>query len=157
MTIIRILKYTKGQEEEISKFVRYVYDEFVAYDYKKEGNHLFYEWIKPENIAKRQHENKSILLAMNGNIITGMIEIRDNTHISLLFVDKEYQRKGISRKLLDKSIANCLKHDQHLKKFTVHASPYSIPAYERLGFNATSEMQEFNGIKYLPMELKFGE
>ena len=41
----------------------------------------------------------------------------------------------------------------NLDKFYVHASPYSIPVYKKMGFIETGNMMEENGIKYLPMEM----
>jgi predicted GNAT family N-acyltransferase len=82
-----------------------------------------------------------------------MIEIRDNKYISLLFVDKEYQGKGIAKKLFEKSLKEIIRRDPKLNKFYVHASPYSIPIYKKMGFIETDDMQEENGMKYLPMEM----
>jgi predicted GNAT family N-acyltransferase len=147
---IKIKKYHIGQELLIQQLIRKVFDEFVATDYCEEGNRFFYDWIEPSRITARQ---KNILLAMCESKIVDMIEIRDNNWISLLFVDKEYQRQGIAKKLIQKSLRNSIQKDADLDKFYVHASPFSIPIYKKLGFIETSEMQEKNGIKYLPMEM----
>ncbi len=154
MTDIKITRYRAGQEKQISQFIKKVYDEFVADDYSNEGNRHFYKWILAENIAERQQRQRSIVLAMNGGLIVGMIESRDNNHISLLFVDKDYQKQGIAGKLFREVMKNCLKQNPDLDTFYVHASHYSIPVYEKLGFKATDGMQEQFGIKYLPMEMK---
>jgi GNAT superfamily N-acetyltransferase len=151
---IIISAFEKGQEREVYKLIRKVYDEFVSKDYTDEGNRFFYNWIKPSNIAKRQKNNRSILVAKVGDIIVGMIEIRDSNRISLLFVDRGYHGQGIARKLCTESLKNCLIANPKLLKFYVHASPYSIPIYRKLGFVETDVMQEKIGIKYLPMEMK---
>lgn len=44
---IKIEKYQKGQEYDISNLIRKVYDEFVSCDYTEEGNQFFYDWIQP--------------------------------------------------------------------------------------------------------------
>jgi len=147
-----ITQYRKGQEKAISSLVKKVYDEFVAPDYTEQGNQFFYNWIDPENIAQRQQEEISLFVATISEKIVGMIEIRDKNHISLLFVDTAYQRKGIANELLKSALNNCRLNDKSLDKFYVHASPFSVPIYERLGFKATSEMKEEKGITYLPME-----
>ena len=82
-----------------------------------------------------------------------MIELRDNRNISLLFVDKNHQGKGIAKALFKESLKKCVPAGSLPDKFYVHASPYSIPVYKKLGFTETDVMQEQFGIKYLPMEM----
>ena len=150
----QIRKYQKGEEKKISGFIKRVYDEFVSGDYVEEGNRYFYEWISPEKIAERQKKTKTIHVAVIGNELAGVIEIRDNQNISLLFVDKKFQGRGIARKLFQIALEECREINPLLCKFYVHASPFSIPVYEKLGFSAANEMQETFGIKYLPMEME---
>ncbi|MFB6318736.1 GNAT family N-acetyltransferase [Saccharicrinis sp. FJH54] len=146
-----IQPYRKGQEQEISRLIRKVYDEFVAPDYTENGNTIFYDWIAPEKIAKRQKDQINLLVASIGTVIAGMIEIRDNRNVTLLFVDKKYHGKGMAGALFRSALQMCLSRDKDLDTFYVHASPFSIPVYERLGFKASGEIQEEQGITYLPM------
>jgi predicted GNAT family N-acyltransferase len=57
------------------------------------------------------------------------------------------------KRVFDESLKETIRRDPKLDKFYVHASPYSIPIYRKLGFIKTDKMQEENGIKYLPMEI----
>jgi GNAT superfamily N-acetyltransferase len=153
MNTVKIERYQSGQEIMIYQLIKKVYDEFVSVDYSNEGNRFFYEWIKPSKIAERQRNQINIWIAFIDSKLVGMIEIRDNKYISLLFVDKEYQGKGIAKKLFEKSLKEIIRRDPKLNKFYVHASPYSIPIYKKMGFIETDDMQEENGMKYLPMEM----
>jgi len=157
MNTIHIEKYQSGQEEQIYRLIKKVYDEFVAVDYTEAGNLFFYDWIEPSRIAERQQHQVSLLVAWDGSEVIGMIEMRDNNTISLLFVDKEYQGLGIARQLLDHALAMCFQRDPEPSEIFVHASPFSIPVYQKLGFTATDVMQEEHGIKFLPMKMIFGE
>ena len=152
--MIKIEKYQKGQEIAIYQLIKRVYDEFVAIDYCKEGNNFFYNWIQPSKIAERQLNQTNVWIAFEARELVGMIEIRDNKFISLLFVDKIYQGQGIAKRLFNESLKEIIKRDPVLDKFYVHASPYSIPIYKKMGFIATDNLREENGIKYLPMEMK---
>jgi len=154
MDTIKINKYQKGQEIEIHRLIKRVYDEFVSIDYSDEGNKFFYDWIAPSRIAERQKDQINLLVALWDSKIIGMIEIRDNKNISLLFVDKQYQGQGIAKRLFQESLKICIQRDSKLDKFYVHASPFSIPIYLKLGFTETDTMQVQFGIKYLPMEMK---
>jgi GNAT superfamily N-acetyltransferase len=154
MQTIRIEKYQIGSEIEVYQLIKKVYDEFVSIDYAEEGNNFFYDWIQPSKIAERQLTQINIWLAFAGKILVGMIEIRENKFISLLFVDKEYQGQGIAKMLFDESLKEMIQRDPKLNIFYVHASPYSIPIYKKMGFIGPDIMREENGIKYMPMELK---
>ncbi len=149
-----IQKYIPGQEGQISSFIREIYDEFVAVDYGAEGNQYFYEWIDPARIATRQQKYISLFTAWIESELAGMIEMRENNTISLLFTAKKFHRRGIAKKLVQAALTDCLKKDPELRKIYVHASPFSIPIYRKLGFKATEVMQEENGIKYLPMSME---
>ncbi len=152
MKNIKISEYLAGQEIIIHDLIKRVYDEFVSPDYSPAGNQFFYDWIKPSKIAERQLLKRTIFIALADSEIIGMIEIRDNNTISLLFVDKTFHGQGIARKLFHTALMSCLLNNPTLEKFYVHASPFSIPVYKKLGFAETDTMQEQNGIKYLPME-----
>jgi GNAT superfamily N-acetyltransferase len=153
MNTIRIERYQCGQEIMIHRLIKKVYDEFVSIDYSKEGNIFFYDWIKPLKIAERQLNQINLWVAFIDSKLVGMIEIRDNKYISLLFVHKAYQRQGIAKKLFNESLKEYIRRDPKLDKVYVHASPYSIPVYKKMGFIGTDNMREENGMKYLPMEM----
>ncbi|MFH0894878.1 MAG: GNAT family N-acetyltransferase [Bacteroidota bacterium] len=154
MATIQIKEYQDGQENMIHQLIKKVYDEFVSIDYSNEGNQFFYDWIDPLKIAERHQKQNTIMLAWEDLNLVGMIEIRDNNWISLLFVDKKYHGQGIAKKLFQEALKKSILKNPKLEKFNVHASPYSIPAYQKLGFIESDVMQENNGIKYLPMEMR---
>jgi GNAT superfamily N-acetyltransferase len=153
MGSIRITPFNEGLELAVSELIRKVYDEFVAPDYSAEGNRFFYDWIEPLKIRARQMTGRNMFVAMEGESVIGVIEIRDNNRISLLFTDKDYQGIGIARSLFQESLKQCIQREPSLSKFYVHASPFSVSIYKRLGFIAVDEMQEQNGLKYVPMEM----
>lgn len=154
MQTLIIEKYHKGQEFEVYQLIKRVYDKFVSIDYSDEGNMFFYDWIEPSRIAERQKDQINLLVALWNSKIIGMIEIRDNKNISLLFVDKQFQGRGIARSLFQESLKICIQRDSKLENFYVHASPFSIPIYKKLGFVQEDTLQENHGIKYLPMVMK---
>jgi GNAT superfamily N-acetyltransferase len=154
MSKVQIQKYQPGQETLIYQLIKKVYDEFVSGDYSEEGNQVFYDWIKPSAIAERQKNRINLWVAFEGLEMVGMIEIRENKNITLLFVDKAFQGQGIARELFQETLKECIRRDPKLDTFYVHASPFSIPVYRKLGFVETDSMQEESGIKYLPMEMK---
>ena len=153
MNSIKITSFQNGQELLVYLLIKKVYDEFVSIDYTEEGNRVFYDWIEPSKMAERQQNQINILIATIDSEIVGMIEIRDNNKISLLFVDKKHHGLGVAKKLFQEALKKSILRDANLNTFLVNASPYSIPVYRKLGFIETDVMQEKFGIKYLPMAM----
>ncbi|QGY47937.1 GNAT family N-acetyltransferase [Maribellus comscasis] len=147
-----IKPFKQGNEKAVHQLVKTVYDEFVRHENTEEGNLLFYDWIMPQKIAARQKQQNNLWLAWSSNKIIGMMEIRDNQNITLLFVDKNYQKRGIARNLFQTALNEYKKREFNLDKFYVHASLSSVPVYKSLGFNVVSKARKENGIYYVSME-----
>lgn len=57
--------------------------------------------------------------------LTGIIATRNNgSHIALFFVDGEYHRQGIGRRLFEAALKNSSSNE-----LTVNASPYAMEIY----------------------------
>lgn len=131
-----------------------VFKEFVASDYTDEGIACFYDHF----IDNRDFRNKFISGShiMNGAFddrrLVGVLSISKNAHISCVFVDKNYQRKGIATALFAKVIAEL--REQKVDKIKLNASPYAVPFYHAIGFTDTDKEKVYNGIRYTPMEMK---
>ena len=146
-------KIEKLKNEELSetlKLVTRVFDEFEKPDYSEEGVNSFYKFANFDNISKCLKENFEIYVAKVENKIVGMICVKDRQHINLLFVDKEYHRNGIAKNLVEK-----VKSISQVNFLTLNSSPYAIDFYHKIGFKDESEMQEIDGIKFVPMKLNF--
>lgn len=79
-----------------------------------------------------------------------MISLRNETHISLLFVDANYHRHGIGRQLIQYVSDYVLREEGH-DFVTVNAAPYAVEFYHRIGFVDTDVRQFNDGIWYTPM------
>lgn len=157
MDEFKIEEFKSGEEFDVAALIKTVFDEFVAPDYSTAGNIFFYGYIEPAKLLERFSRGDVLLTAKAGNDIIGFIEVRDENHIALLFVDMAWQRKGIAKKLLAKAIASCRKKGKALKGFEVNASPYSEKIYAKMGFKKTSDMQNVNGLKFTPMAMELCE
>ncbi|MGK5028317.1 GNAT family N-acetyltransferase [Janthinobacterium sp. DSP2-3-3] len=85
--------------------------------------------------------------------LAGVVAMRDNTHLFHMFVPRALHRRGMARRLWqaarDASIAA-----GNTTGFTVNASLYALPLYERLGFVATGPKVEMDGIAFVPMRME---
>lgn len=142
-----------GEETIVCAMIERCFQTFVAPGYAPEGVQEFLAYASPEPMAERVRGGSFVLVAESGGVVAGMIEMRDHDHVSLLFVDAAFMRRGISRELLRRALDICRAARPDLQVVTVNSSPYAVPVYERLGFYVLSPEQETNGIGYTPMAL----
>lgn len=145
-----------GEEIRIADLIKTVFDEFVAPEYSAAGNAFFHAYVEPRKIRERFLQGNVLLTAKENGKIIGVLEVRDHNHVCLLFVDKSRHGKGIAKSLLAKAVSLCRTKDDGLKGFDVNASPNSEKIYAKMGFKKTSDMQEVNGLKFVPMVLELG-
>ncbi len=146
-----------GEETKVFDLVRRVFNEFVAPSYSQEGRDEFFKYAQADALAQRSQNNHFVLLAIVAGQPVGMIEMRDHRHVSMLFVDRSFQRRGISRALLRQALDECRRAKPDLSQVTVHAAPNSVLIYERLGFRATSSEQVSNGLRFTSMMLELAQ
>ena len=146
-----------GEETAVCDLVSRVFAEFVAPDYTDEGIREFMNYAEPNRMVERSQGNHFALVATLLREIVGVIEVRDHTHISLLFVDPRYQRIGIGTELLQRSLEICRSHKPALSEITVNSSPYAVPVYRKLGFRERGAEWEVKGIRFVPMVLELAD
>lgn len=126
---------------------------FEASEYPPEGVRSFYDFITDDMLHKMYLMGSyQMFAAFDKDRMIGMITMRDEGHISLLFVDENYHRKGVGRSLMQ-CLENYLLSEMGIGKITVNASPYGEGFYRRLGFESTDVKMQKDGIIYTPMEL----
>lgn len=149
----RINPARDNQWDDAMELAFKVFLKFEAKEYGKEGTDKFVQFLTSTEMQKMFRQGLYILfVATVGEDIIGLISLRSGNHISLLFVDENYHRQGIGRALI-KTLQDYLLKETSFVKMTVHASPYGIPFYERVGFEATDVEQKQEGIIYTPMEM----
>ena len=129
--------------------VERVADEMVCKDFNPGGPEEFYAAVRM--LVYDRPEGHLLLSAKRGTVPVGMIDIRDNYHICLFFVDTHEQNKGIGRALFEETKRRI--GGTAPPPFEVNASLYAVPIYERLGFVKTGGVQLKNGIRFVAMVL----
>ncbi len=171
------IRAAKPEEwDEVMHLVWSVFKEFHAEDYGKEGTDSFLEFITDEPL--RQHFLRGkypVFVALcrdsesSEDRIVGMISMRENNFISLLFVKKGLHYLGIGTKLVERAIEFLQPDGEDAKldkdkdedhrynrlddgSVTVNSAPNAVGFYRKLGFIATDGMQVNCGVTYLPMK-----
>lgn len=128
--------------------------EFEAEEYGPVGIRNFEDFITDSGLKRMFLMGKyQMIVASAYGRMVGMITLRNEIHISLLFVDKEFHRQGIGRALV-KSMAEYVKTEIGKNRITVNAAPYGTDFYHRIGFTDLGPMTQKDGIIYTPMEYK---
>lgn len=124
---------------------------FEAKDYTKRGIESFQDFIT-DHVLHRMFLMGAyqVFGAYDQDKLVGIISLRNETHISLLFVDAEYHMKGIGRALME-YVVNYVCSEEGYHKVTVNAAPYAVGFYHKVGFRDTDKEQTNDGIRYTPM------
>lgn len=122
-------------------------------DFTADGWEFFVKVNQPFEIENRLAEGFVSMGAFLNEELVGLITIKNNNHITQLFVKKDHQGKGISSRLwaLIKEMTN---ETQVNNEYTVYSSSIAIPVYESFGFKVVEAPQERNGIYYRSMKLQ---
>ncbi len=151
-------EFRKLREEDfqgVSKLIWDGFSEFEAPEYPEEGLHTFREFIEPASLSKAAESGAmSFWGCFAGREAAGVIASRKKSHISLLFVAKNYQRRGIAAELFARLKTELLTAYPETAAITVHSSPYAVPVYEKLGFTAIDEEQLQDGLRFIPMKYR---
>jgi len=129
-----------------------VFAEFVVPEYSERGVAEFKAFIRPSFITSNMSSGGFRLWgAYENEQIAGVIAIKPPLHITLLFVDKHYHRRGIARKLFETVINDQAITNGHAR-VTVYSSPYAVDVYRCMGFEPTDTERNVNGLRFTPME-----
>jgi GNAT superfamily N-acetyltransferase len=150
---IIIRRMQTGEEYQVSSLVQEVFSETVAALYSERGNQEFLKYIAPEAVHARSVKDHVVYVAEDKMLkkIVGILEIENSQHITLMFVGKVYQHKGIGRLLMEKARMSGMENSVH--ELTVDSSPNAVGAYESFGFMILDAEKEKNGMRYVPMKL----
>ena len=107
----------------------------------------FHRYASPADFSQRHESGHITLVAENSGKLVGMLHLREPRHISMLFVQSSFQRRGIGRGLL--AAAGALAGDTSCV-FTVSSSPNAVSAYERLGFASLARNSACMGFAFYP-------
>lgn len=126
--------------------------QFEADCYTMEGVRNFEDFITDNTLYRMFIMGAyQMFVAVEQQRIVGMITLRNNSHISLLFVDEKYHRQGIGRALIE-YLREYLLSEAGIDRVTVNAAPYGVDFYHKLGFRDIRPEEKKGGIIYTPME-----
>ena len=143
--MIEIKQLLNNEKDEALLFAKRVFIESKDDSYTKKGIETFCNFVDNKKITK----SFKVYGAFEDNVLKGLIATdRRKRHISLFFVDKDSQGKGIGKELM-----SVIVNKNENSYITVNSSRYGVPIYQKLGFVKMEEEKEQDGLKFTPMKL----
>lgn len=151
-TSIQVRSAYRNEWQEAMALAWKTFLRFEADVYTPEGVKNFENFITDSTLHRMFIVGTyQLFVALDKNKVVGMITLRDSMHISLLFVDESYHRRGIGRALV-KYLTDYLTMEVGARRVTVNASPYGVGFYHKMGFSDVGPEEIRDGIIYTPME-----
>lgn len=149
---LRIRAAVPEDSEGASKLICELVEKFIARELSSQGRVYLLSTITADAISLNMQSGYRYHVAEVNGLLTGVIAVRDNSHLYHLFVAEQYHRKGIAKKLWQHAMNECLR-DGNTGEFTVNSSAYALGVYKKLGFVAQSGPREKHGVVFYPMKL----
>lgn len=142
------------QRTEFDRAMEIAWKTFLEFEgdiYTQEGINSFYNFIKDPLLEKMFLLGEYLIFGafLNGQMI-GIAGVRNKTHLSLLFVEKEYHKMGVGSALVYSAFQFSFEQYKEYH-FSVNASPYALEFYHKLGFQDTAAQEMKDGVIYTPM------
>lgn len=134
-----------------SRLINAVADAFVIPDFSEQGARHFQAFVTPGALCERLEAQALVLAAWIRDELVGIIELRDGSHIALLFTATAWQGRGVARTLLEAAVAASRVRYGTLEQLSVNASAFAVPVYEKLGFSVSGPEEVANGVRFTPM------
>ena len=146
-----------AKTEEWEDAMALAYRTFLKFEgdvYTAEGVGNFVDFISDNRLFQMFKEGEYHLWVAKDadGAIIGIGSLRSGNHVSLLFVDEKWHKKGVGRMLMAEMEKYVLSNG--LNDITVNASPYAVEFYHRLGFVDLGEEQLNSGMYITPMRKK---
>lgn len=146
---MEIRRLVQSELQEALNLVWRVFLEYEAPDYSKQGIESFRQFIGFQTIQALEESGElKFWGAYEVERLVGVIAVKLGTHVSMLFVDPDFHRRGVATRLYENAF------DGYRGEITVNSSPYAVAFYARLGFEIKKEEQVIDGIRFTPMSRK---
>ena len=145
----------KARKEEWQEAMDLAWKTFLLFqtkEYSREGIESFHNFVNDKDLKKFFLQDiYQLFVALHHNRIIGMITLRNRSHISLLFVEKEYQKNGVGSALIT-YLSDYVLYENEIDYVTVDSAPSAREFYHKIGFWDLAPMQHKQGISSTPMK-----
>ena len=125
--------------------------EFIVHESTPEGAATFLRENDEAAIRRYIEAGQVYYVAESDGDIAGFVSVRDRSHLFHMFVGVQWQGQGVARKLWETARQAAIDAGGN-GSFTVNASNFAVPVYEKLDFVRTAPMQCLKGLYFNPMQ-----
>lgn len=147
-----------AKKDEWLPAMEMIWKTFIKYegeDYTQEGIEHFFDFITGEDLyVSFLRGEYRMMVALDGRSVIGAGSLRSRNHLSLLFVDGAYHRRGVGSMILRK-LCDYLELEIGERYMSLQAAPCAVDFYRKQGFRAVRPEMEYAGIRVTPMEKVF--
>lgn len=152
--MIKIRKYRREDVRAVAALISETYSRFNSQEGTKRAVREYImsydsKGKKTEDIHKRFFHTPNCFVALAGSRVIGMVRGIENRLINL-FVNGDYHRQDIARRLIQRFEKTCLK--ANFTHIVLRGSLYATPFYESVGYKKTTGVRNFHGLKVQPMK-----
>lgn len=149
---MQIRKLTHDDLPRVSALCLDAFMVAVAPTLSAQGVETFVKVVAVQAFFDRMEGDNLMLVCVADGAITGLIELKEERHVAMLFVAPGWQRRGIGKRLMSAALEQA-----RGEAVIVNASLSSVTAYESYGFTLAGGVGEFAGLVYQPMEKRLPE
>ncbi|ELA7158718.1 GNAT family N-acetyltransferase [Vibrio parahaemolyticus] len=148
---INIRKAEISDAKSISELILPLTEKYVCPTCDASVQGILLDSMSEESIGKCLSTNYDYVVAVTtNNEVVGVAGVRDNSHLYHLFVDDNFQGKGLSRKLWETIKKEAIKNGNR-GAFTVNSAVNAENVYLRFGFKRTEGIRNRQGMVDIPM------
>ena len=149
---MEISKATVVDAKAISELISPLVVKYILPTCSGDGVKILLESMNAQSITGYIESGYCYFKAIEQDELIAVIGVRDNSHLYHLFVNENYQGKGIAATLWAVAMKESLSQGNS-GVFTVNSAVNAAGLYRKLGFIEQSGIRERGGIKDIPMQL----
>ena len=146
---MNIRRLTVQDAQKASELICRVFVEFVSPGWTEKAVKDCLLEQSTEKIIERLKVRDQFVAIISDNNIAGIVEGKNNSRITRLFVDKKYQRQGIATGLMLKMEELFIERGS--MRIIIHSSLHAQKFYEKMGYKKSTRLIRSKGMVYQPM------
>ena len=137
---------------EISALIRPLAEKYITCKFSPVGTQCLLTSMEPVAIERYFKFGFKYHVAVEDDVLAGVVGVRENKHVYHLFVADEFRGRGLARELWHIARDTCRKAG-NTGEFTVNSSTFAVEMYRKFGFAKSGPPETKTGVTSVPMRI----